>query len=373
MISVQKLVPTFSPKGLKEQLNILIVFEGYIQEFPNSSIMEIKMKDWTESVIKETSKKALPVMTYPGLDFTGKKILDIVTNGNDHFECIAALSDKYPNAGTVIVMDLSVEAEAFGSEILFSKDEVPTIIAPLVTTSDEISNLKVPSVGDGRTAEYLKATSLASKHITDRPVFGGMIGPYSLAGRLFDITEMMTFVLMDPDAAQQLLYKSKEFLKEYALAFKKAGANGLIIAEPAAGLLSADMCDMFSSVYVKEIVDYVQDDSFMIILHNCGNTNEQVETMASTGAMGLHFGNAVDMMDILPQVPPNIIALGNISPSEVFLNGNPTSMRNEVLSLLERTASYKNFVLSSGCDVPPGVPHENIDAFYRALDEFNAR
>ena len=335
--------------------------------------MEIKMKDWTSSIVNETTKKALPIMTYPGLEVTKKTIADIVTNGQDHFECISALAKKFPNTGSVIVMDLSVEAEAFGSKILFSQEEVPTITAPLVTSSDEINSLKVPSVGDGRTGEYLKATSLAAKHINDRPVFGGMIGPYSLAGRLFDITEMMTFVLMDPDAAQQLLRKSTEFLKEYALAFKRAGANGLVIAEPAAGLLSADMCDMFSSVYVKEIVNYVQDDSFMVILHNCGNTTEQVESMASTGAMGLHFGNAVDMMDILAQVPPNVIALGNISPSEVFLNGTPASMRKEVLLLLERTASYKNFVLSSGCDVPPGVPLENIEAFYRALDEFNAR
>ena len=187
------------------------------------------------------------------------------------------------------------------------------------------------------------------------------------------MTEMMTFVLMEPDAAHQLLDKSKEFLKEYALGFKKAGANGIVLAEPAAGLLSAEMCHMFSSLYVKEIVDYVQDDSFMVILHNCGNTNEQVETMVSTGAMGLHFGDAVDMMDVLPQVPESVLALGNISPSHVFLNGSPSVMRKEVLSLLEKTSSYNNFVLSSGCDVPPGVPVENIEAFYQALEEFNGR
>jgi uroporphyrinogen decarboxylase len=335
--------------------------------------MAIKINDWISSILNEASKKALPVMTYPGLEFTKKNISDIVTNGQDHYECIAALAKKFPNAGTVILMDLSVEAEAFGSKILFSKDEVPTITAPLVTSSKEINNLKVPFVGEGRTGEYLKATSLAAKNINDRPVFGGMIGPYSLAGRLFDITGMMTFVLMEPEAARQLLYKSKEFLKEYALAFKKAGANGIVIAEPAAGLLSAEMCDNFSSFYVREIVDYVQDDSFMVILHNCGNTNEQVETMLSTGAMGLHFGDAVDMMDILPQVLQDVIVLGNISPSDVFLNGTPSTMRREVLSLLEKTASYKNFVISSGCDVPPGVPFENIQAFYEALEEFNTR
>ena len=32
---------------------------------------------------------------------------------------------------------------------------------------------------------------------------------------------------------------------------------------------------------------------------------------------------------------------------------------------------YPNFVLSSGCDTPPHTPMENIDAFFKALDDFN--
>ena len=39
--------------------------------------------------------------------------------------------------------------------------------------------------------------------------------------------------------------------------------------------------------------------------------------------------------------------------------------------LLQVTAKYPNFVLSSGCDTPPGVSPANIEAFYKALDDFN--
>ena len=35
------------------------------------------------------------------------------------------------------------------------------------------------------------------------------------------------------------------------------------------------------------------------------------------------------------------------------------------------TAPWPNFVLSSGCDVPPGVKMENIRAFFRALEDYN--
>jgi uroporphyrinogen-III decarboxylase len=34
--------------------------------------------------------------------------------------------------------------------------------------------------------------------------------------------------------------------------------------------------------------------------------------------------------------------------------------------LLEATAGRKNFVLSSGCDLPPNAPLSSLDAFYQA-------
>jgi uroporphyrinogen decarboxylase len=197
---------------------------------------------------------------------------------------------------------------------------------------------------------------------------GGHIGPYSLAGRLFDMTEIMTAILLEPDAIHELLGKCAEFLADYAKGFKEAGADGVIIAEPAAGLLSVDLCEEFSSQYVKRIVDAVQDDSFTVILHNCGNTAALVDSMAGTGAMGLHFGNVVKMSEILPHVPPDRVAMGNIDPVGVLKSGNPAGVEAAVKCLLDGMAKYPNFVISSGCDIPPSTPLENIDAFFRAVE-----
>ncbi len=143
-----------------------------------------------------------------------------MTNGEEHYKCIKALTENYPTIGSVIVMDLSVEAEAFGSNISFQDDDVPTIINRLLPQLTDVDMLNVPEVGTARTKEYIKATSLAAKNITDRPVFAGMIGPYSLSGRLADITEMMTYIMMDPENSHKLLSKTTDFLKEYALRFK---------------------------------------------------------------------------------------------------------------------------------------------------------
>lgn len=333
--------------------------------------MKRDMKKWMYEILNSNERYAMPVMTYPGLDLVKKKIMDVITDGQAQFECIEALAKEYPSAAAVTIMDLSVEAEAFGSPIKFLDNEVPAVSARIVTDLETANALKVPNVGDGRTSVYIKAAELVAKNIKDRPTFGGAIGPFSLAGRLFDMTEIMIMAMLDPETVHVVLEKCARFLIEYAKTFKNSGANGIIIAEPAAGLLSPEMCTDFSSNYVKRIVDAVQDEHFMVILHNCGNTKNLVPSMLSTGAMAFHFGNAVNMIDIMPQIPWGRIAFGNIEPAGVFKNGTVDDMKLKVWELLEKTAIYKNFVLSSGCDVPPGTSLENVQAFFDTLGKFN--
>lgn len=333
--------------------------------------MQTNMRKWMFNMCTSIERKAMPIMTYPGLSLANTNILEVVRYGEAQFKCIEALANKYPSAAAVTTMDLSVEAEAFGSPIKFSETEVPTVTTRIVTDEESVRALKAPTVGDGRTGGYITAAQLSAKYVRDRPTFGGEIGPFSLAGRLFDMTEVMVSIMLEPEIIHILLDKITDFLIEYARAFKEAGANGIIIAEPAAGLLSPAQCDEFSSKYVQRIVEEVQDDYFMVILHNCGNTKNLVSSMIGTGAMAFHFGNAVDMTDIMPQIPWGRIAFGNIDPASVFKNGTVEDVTVKTWEVLEKTFSYKNFVLSSGCDIPPGTPIENIEAFFTKLEEFN--
>jgi uroporphyrinogen decarboxylase len=329
------------------------------------------MIEWKNSIIASEEIKAMPIMTYPGLNILGETVLESVTNGEVQYRSIKALKDRYPTVASATVMALYVEAEAFGSEINYSQTEIPTVSKRLIYSFDSVASLKIPEIGEGKTREHLKAAKLTTENISDRPVFGGIIGPYSLAGRLYDITEMMAAILIEPEGAHKLLQVCTDFLKKYAKAFKDAGCNGIIVAEPAAGLLAEKECNEFSSFYVKQIVDHVQDENFIVILHNCGNTVPLVNSMVSTGSAGFHFGNAVDMLDILPYIPSDRLVFGNLDPVGIIKNGTPEIIRAETLELLNKTASFKNFVLSSGCDVPPGTKIENIDALFNALNEYN--
>jgi uroporphyrinogen decarboxylase len=333
--------------------------------------MKINMKQWRENVTQSDDRFAFPIMTYVGLSLTNMNVLDVIKDGRKQSECMQALASRYSSSGFVTIMDLSVEAEAFGARVKYSENEPPTVIGQLVPDRSAALALKIPDIGTGRTQVYLEAAKTAAAAIPDRPVFGCHIGPFSLAGRLGEMTRIFMNLISDTGMVHALLESCTQFLINYAKAYKDAGTQGIFIAEPAAGLISPAQCEEFSSRYVSRIVAELQDDNFMVVLHNCGNTKKLIPTMLSTGAHGFHFGNAVNMVDIMPQIPEQILAFGNLDPATVFKQGTPEEIKAKTATLLENMSGYRNFVLSSGCDIPPGTPVSSIDAFFTAVEEYN--
>ena len=312
---------------------------------------------------------ALPIATYPGLVLTGGTVRQAVTDPEAQFEAVAALHARYRTPVVLSAMDLSAEAEAFGCALHASEDEIPSVTGRLVTSLAQAKRLPVPQPGDRRTAVYLE-TVRRLKALASRPlVLGGCIGPFSLAARLVGVSEALELTLTEPDLMAAVLEKSAAFLSAYARAFKEAGADGLIMAEPAAGLLSPRSLAAHSSAYIKHIAAVVQDGQFAVILHNCAARLVHLPAILETGLITYHFGPPMDLSAALSKVAPDVVLCGNLDPVGVFCQLAPAEVTARAADLLSRTAAHSNYVLSSGCDVPVGAPLANLDAFYAAVKD----
>ena len=201
--------------------------------------------------LNRNKRYAIPIMTHPGIELIEKTVKAAVTDGQTHADAIIALSENTPSDAATVIMDLTVEAEAFGAKLHFSENDVPSVAERLLHDRNEVENLRIPDTDTARIPEYLKANRLAAERINDRPVFAGCIGPYSLAGRLYDMSEMMMAIYVEPDLAKILLSKCSEFILKYIRALKETGVDGIIMAEPAAGLLSNDDATIFSTNYIN--------------------------------------------------------------------------------------------------------------------------
>jgi len=333
--------------------------------------MKLNTKDWANSIIADKNCQAIPILTHPGIEYIGHTVKEAVTNAEVHAKAVLALAERFQSSASSMIMDLTVEAEAFGSSVAFTENDVPNVVGRLVSSREEVDALEIPTLDKGRIPVFLEANRILAAN-SKKPVISGCIGPFSLAGRLYDMTEIMLGMFLEPETIHALLQKCTDFIITYCQALKDAGSNAVLLAEPAAGLMANEQCSEFSSAYVKQIIEKIQDDSFSIYLHNCGNRGNTTDAMIETGAAGYHFGNQMNMLEALKACPKDTLVMGNLDPVSIFQQADSKTMYDETINLLKECAAYPNFVLSSGCDVPPCIPIENIEAFYKALNDFNA-
>jgi len=322
------------------------------------------MSDLIQFLRAGSPRPRLPILTFPGAALAGVSLRQMVTCAKEQTRAVAALHARYRLPVVLSAMDLSVEAEAFGCEIHVSDDEVPTVVGRRVTTPEAAEALAVPAVGTGRTPVYLETVTRLRRLAGAPKVLGGMIGPFSLAARIYGVSEMLALTMEDPALAHSLIRKATTFLTAYAGAFRAAGAHGAVMAEPTAGLLSPRALGEFSSAYVKEVVAAVDSPAFTLILHNCGAKLVHLAQVLATGARAFHFGAPMDLPAALSQVPADTLVCGNLDPSKVFVQSQPDEVRVATRNLLAAVAGPPNHVLSSGCDIPPKTPLANLDAFF---------
>lgn len=127
-------------------------------------------KVWLDELLHAPSKKAMPVLSFPSITLMNITVKELISDANLQAKGMKLIAERVDSAASVSMMDLSVEAEAFGSQIKVSDDEVPTVVGSIISSEEEAEALKVPEVGAGRTGKYIEAIAKACDLITDKPV-----------------------------------------------------------------------------------------------------------------------------------------------------------------------------------------------------------
>ncbi len=329
----------------------------------------MNMKQWLADARKMAEKKPMPVLSYPAAAHLGISIASMVEDARVQADAMLYLMRELDMPMAIASMDLALEASCFGAPV--NHEGVPAVSQVILVSLEDVENLTVPGTDVIKEkSPYLEAIRLAKADMEAtgdvRPIIAGISGPFSLAGQLRGVTDIMMDCYDDPELLEELVQKTTEFLCVYAKMLKEAGADVLLLAEPLAGVVSPSMAAEFSHPFVKQMIDGVQDDSFVVIYHNCGaGVPRMLEDLADIGAMIYHFGNAIELEEALKKMPENVLVMGNVDPAGVVAHGNVESVRQAVDALKQKCGSYENFWLSTGCDVPPDAPWENLVEFMK--------
>ncbi len=316
-----------------------------------------------DQVIAHPGRMVVPLMGFPGTQLTHSTIWQNEFNARMQFETIAALVDRFKPDAAFFMMDLAVEAGAIGLPVVFPQNESPTVKHHPVHTIADLDQFRAIDVlYDGRVRTYI---SVMEQMAAALDIIKGayVIGPFTLAGLMMGATELAIATIERRDLVHAAATLATEVIIPYGQALVAAGADTVCILEPTATFISPHAFDEFSGHYVRQIFEALDTIG---ILHICGDTQHLIEPMCATGAQGLSLDAPLDFPAAIAQMPEDVVLIGNLDPVRVMTNGSPAEVRAATHKLLEDMAPYPNFILSTGCDLPPETPLDNIAAFMEA-------
>lgn len=313
------------------------------------------------SVMNRMAGKAAPCLFYPVIRQAGFSVEEVLTDAVKQAEILQKTAADYPVGAVIRMSELWCEAKAFGVECTFSNRDFPILGDALCEEAEELNELEIPDIEHPVLKPMIEAVQL-SKGKLSCPLIAGMTGPYTLGTVLCGSEDFMMACMTEEEEVSAFLDKLCDFLIQYAKAYKQAGADGIMIAEPMTSMISPTMMADFSNQYITRVIDAVQEDDFAVIYHNCGAVNPHLPTIAQLPAAGFHFGSDVDLLrarDLLGDTP----IMGNLDPRMV-LHSSAEDITHGLSDMKAKYQGLSNWIVSTGCDLSPAVPQENVQALF---------
>jgi len=321
--------------------------------------------------VKNCKNPVIPLLGMPGVKLSKTSLRENLTCSEIQYETLSMLIDRFEPDGIFPLMDLTVEVEALGLKIDFPRNGHPAVSSHPIKNKEDLIALKRNWIGiSGRMNIFSKLIEKMAKNYS---LLKGayVIGPFSMAGELMGAQDIALNVMLNPKLVMECIDFSLQIISDYARTLFNAGADTIAVLEPLAVILSPKQYKEFSLKPFKKLLSRLDDRS--LILHICGNTNHLVELMCDSGAAGFSLDSDVNFKELKKIIPEDIVLIGNLAPVDVFLHSTPDEVARATHKLVDEMKDAKNFILSSGCDIPMETPLTNIDAFMKAARKTSKR
>ncbi|HUJ18852.1 MAG TPA: MtaA/CmuA family methyltransferase [Nitrospirota bacterium] len=261
----------------------------------------------------------------------------------------------------VAPFDLCIEAEAMGCEInVYAHSEdllYPTIKKKLIHNEAEME-ISIPSdiTTRGRVPLMVEAIKMLKKDIgTEAAVGSYVLGPFTLAGQVMELNDLLKLSFKKPDKIGKLLDQLSDVIIQVAGQYEKAGVDYITVREMGAtsDVLSPRVFKSLILPYLKKIIAKI---TVPTALHICGKTNDIVPFMVESGAKAISVDQKNDIAETRKILGPKALVFGNYDPYNVLVAGTPDLVRKTIKKCMDDGVS----AVWPGCDIWPTVPAENI-------------
>jgi len=321
----------------------------------------------------EATERA-PWIPYTGVQIAnlkGYNAEEILKDADKLTECLLESNRQYSPDGQPVVFDLQIEAEVLGCELLWAVDSPPTVSAHPLADTKEIPG-KIPGKDEGRIPMVLEVMRNMKEKIGETTALYGLVcGPFTLASHLRS-TNIFMDMYDDEGYVKNLMAYATDVAIAVADYYIDAGMDVLGSVDPLISQISPDMFEQFMAADYKRFFDHVRSRGAYSSFFVCGDATKNLDVMAQTGPDCLSIDENIDIVEAKKVTDKyGILISGNLQLTVVMLLGNQKDNQKAAIELMDKMGN-KGFILAPGCDMPFGVPVENIVGIGQAVQDIEA-
>ncbi len=328
-------------------------------------------KELIFKALKHEKLDEIPWVPFAGVHaglLKGYTAEEMLQDSDKIVDSLLEVKKLYMPDGIPILFDLQMEAEILGCELMWAKDNPPSVKShPLEGEMTLPCDCLMPTEESGRIPMALDATRRIKEAIGDEvAVYGLICGPFTLASHLRG-----TNIFMDMMREKQYVKDLVGFCGQVAVKMSQmyidAGADVIAVVDPLISQVSPKMIDSLLAESFTGVFDYIRSRGVLSSFFVCGNATQQIESMCKTGPDGVSVDENVDLAKAKEVTDKyNICIGGNIPLTTTMLHGTQQDNIQSVINLIDSVENKDNFIVSPGCDMPYATPIENTIACAQA-------
>ena len=315
----------------------------------------------------------IPVLHVAAVELIGATIGDYAAAPRTMADTVIAAYRRYGLDGVQLSLGVATEASGMGSSVVEAPDSLPKVVKPAMVEPGDLGGMTPPDPWmDGLMPRFLEGLRLTLDEIgQDACVMAVIRGPMNIASQIRGIQALMFDLIDRPDYARELL----GFCTRVALVMGKAvmqlGAHVVVIGEAICS--PAFISPTFYRQHVWEWHRQLCSDlraagDAATLMHICGDIRPILPDIASTSADIIDVDWQVSIAEARDLAGEEVVLRGNLDPVAALHDGSPELVDRLSRIALGEAGPQGRFILSSGCDIPPGTPSENIEAMVAAAN-----
>ena len=334
----------------------------------------VKMRELTQ---KERLLQAIAcraVEKIPVVSFTQTATLDLMKLAGAYWPKAhkdAKLMSKLAVAGHTeafleavrVPFGLTAEAATMGCTVNYHEDKndfTPAVEKGLLNLND----IRFPEPDEGIIGEIAESVRISRGAVGDDvPIIVGVTGPFTIAGHLRGVNDILTDLILNNELVHRLINSSWPVSLSFANALVDNGADVVVLIEPTASIIGSEFFGEYVLPSLKKVVSAVKA---LTVLHICCDSMPLVAMIAETGAAGLSIDQKVNIARAKEAVRGRCSVVGNVDPVAILQMKKPEAVAQDCRRILSEGTD----VLAPGCGISPYTPTENIRSMIKARDMY---